>query len=143
MASMPVGIWANLVKSDLDQYLQNRSGMLAGPPNNHGPMDDEDTESWAPNNLLTLTSFGRRGSSTAGSLAINSNMTMSYADIPYFQTEDDRKAAVISGERMIAALKVNPVITFVKPAPDQTVADYVNSVVPLGFQPDVSYQQNV
>ncbi|KAK8092417.1 uncharacterized protein PG998_014902, partial [Apiospora kogelbergensis] len=150
-------IWANPVKSDLDQYLQNRSGMLAGPPNNHGPTRtnaDFEKVAWEtlegslfsdgtprqiqwttriqnpgpPNNLLTLTSFVGRGSSTVGSLAINSNMTMSYADIPYFQTEDDRKAAVISGERMIAALKANPEITFVKPAPDQTVADYVNSV---------------
>lgn len=60
-------------------------------------------------------------------------MTMSYADIPYFQTEDDRKAAVISGEHMIAALKANPEITFVKPAPDQTVADYVNSVSAYGL----------
>ena len=60
-------------------------------------------------------------------------MTMTYAEIPYFQTEDDKKAAVIAGERMIAALKANPNITLVKPAPDQTVADYVNSVSAYGL----------
>ncbi|KAK7980365.1 hypothetical protein PG990_003226 [Apiospora arundinis] len=141
-------IWAKPVQKDLDQYLKDRSGMLAGPPNNHGPMAWETLDGslfsdgtprqiqWTtriqnpgpPNNLLTLTSFVGRGSSTVGRLAINSNMTMTYAEIPYFQTEDDKKAAVIAGERMIAALKANPNITLVKPAPDQTVADYVNSV---------------
>jgi cellobiose dehydrogenase (acceptor) len=30
-------IWDNPVQSDVQQYLQTRSGMLAGPPNNHGP----------------------------------------------------------------------------------------------------------
>lgn len=30
-------IWTNPVQSDVQQYLENRSGMLAGPPNNHGP----------------------------------------------------------------------------------------------------------
>ncbi|KAK8112984.1 hypothetical protein PG984_013510 [Apiospora sp. TS-2023a] len=141
-------IWTNPVQKDVDQYLKDRSGMLAGPPNNHGPMAWETLDGslfsdgtprqiqWTtriqnpgpPNNLLTLTSFVGRGSSTVGRLAINSNMTMSYAEIPYFQTEDDKKAALISGERMIAALKLNPEITLVKPAPRQTVADYVNSV---------------
>lgn len=32
-------IWANPVQSDVEQYLQNRSGMLASPPNNHGPSE--------------------------------------------------------------------------------------------------------
>lgn len=57
-------------------------------------------------------------------------MTISYAEIPYFQTEDDKKACVISGERMIAALKANPEISLVKPASNQTLAEYVNSVSP-------------
>lgn len=55
-------------------------------------------------------------------------MTISYAEIPYFQTDDDKKACVISGERMIAALKADPEISLVKPASNQTVAEYVNSV---------------
>ncbi|KAK8063705.1 cellobiose dehydrogenase-like protein [Apiospora saccharicola] len=139
-------IWTNPVQKDVDQYMKDRSGMLAGPLNNHGPMDDENSEPRPPNNLLTLTSFVGRGSSTVGRLTINSNVgymkstpttpldrsakvtTMTYAEIPYFQTEDDKKAALISGERMTAALKLNPDITMVKPAPDQTVVDYVNSV---------------
>lgn len=57
-------------------------------------------------------------------------MTISYAEIPYFQTDDDKKACVISGERMIAALKANPEISLVKPASNQTVMEYVNSVSP-------------
>ncbi|KAF9873754.1 cellobiose dehydrogenase [Colletotrichum karsti] len=142
------GIWDAPVQGDLDQYLRDRSGMLAGPPNNHGPMAWETLEGslfsdntprqiqWTtriqnpgpPNNLLTLSSFVGRGSSTVGRLAINGNMTISYAEIPYFQTEDDKKAAVIAGERMVAALRANPEITLVKPAPNQTVADYVNSI---------------
>ncbi|KAK7963954.1 cellobiose dehydrogenase [Apiospora saccharicola] len=159
-------IWTNPVQKDVDQYMKDRSGMLAGPPNNHGPMAWETLDGslfsdgtprqiqWTtriqnpgpPNNLLTLTSFVGRGSSTVGRLAINSNVgymkstpttpldrsakvtTMTYAEIPYFQTEDDKKAALISGERMTAALKLNPDITMVKPAPDQTVVDYANSV---------------
>lgn len=32
-------IWANPVQTDVEQYLQDRSGMLAGPPNNHGPSE--------------------------------------------------------------------------------------------------------
>lgn len=55
-------------------------------------------------------------------------MTISYAEIPYFQTDDDKKACVISGERMIAALKADPEISLVKPASNQTVAEYVNTV---------------
>lgn len=55
-------------------------------------------------------------------------MTISYAEIPYFQTDDDKKACVIAGERMIAALKADPEISLVKPASNQTVAKYVNSV---------------
>lgn len=57
-----------------------------------------------------------------------SQLTISYAEIPYFQTDDDKKASVISGERMIAALKANPEISLVKPAANQTVMEYVNSV---------------
>lgn len=57
-------------------------------------------------------------------------MTISYAEIPYFQTEDDKKACVLSGERMVAALKADPEISLVKPASNQTVAEYVNSVSP-------------
>lgn len=55
-------------------------------------------------------------------------MTISYAEIPYFQTDDDKKACIIAGEHMIAALKANPEISVVKPATNQTVAEYVNSV---------------
>lgn len=64
-------------------------------------------------------------------------MTISYAEIPYFQTEDDKKACVISGERIVAALKANPEISLVKPASNQTVAEYVNSVsspLPADFE---------
>lgn len=57
-------------------------------------------------------------------------MTISYTEIPYFQTDDDKKACVLSGERMIAALKANPEISLVKPASNQTVMEYVNSVSP-------------
>lgn len=55
-------------------------------------------------------------------------MTISYAEIPYFQTDDDKKACVISDEGMIAALKADPDIGLVKPASNQNVAEYVNSV---------------
>lgn len=58
-------------------------------------------------------------------------MTISYAEIPYFQTDDDKKACVIAGERMIAALKADPEVSLVKPASNQTVAEYVNSVSQL------------
>jgi hypothetical protein len=57
-------------------------------------------------------------------------MTISYAEIPYFQTDDDKKACLLSGERMVAALKAQPDITLVKPASNQTVMEYVNSVSP-------------
>jgi hypothetical protein len=57
-------------------------------------------------------------------------MTISYAEMPYFQTDDDKKACVISGERMIASLRANPEISLVKPASNQTVMEYVNSVGP-------------
>lgn len=32
-------IWANPVQSDVEQYVQNRSGMLASPPKSHGPSE--------------------------------------------------------------------------------------------------------
>lgn len=108
-----------------------------------------------PYNLLTLSQFVGRGSSSVGRLAINPNvrhcpprhgqnyfhssrdrkliqracqMSIQYAEIPYFQTDDDKKACVIAGERMVAALKANPDISLVKPASNQTVAEYVDSV---------------
>ncbi|KAG6357061.1 hypothetical protein INS49_014938 [Diaporthe citri] len=140
-------IWANPVQSDVEQYLQNRSGMLASPPNNHGMAWEvldgslfSDGRSrqiqWTtriqnpgpPHNVLSLSQFVGRGSSSVGRLTINSNMTISYAEIPYFQTDDDKKACVIAGERMIAALRADPEISLVKPASNQTVAEYVNSV---------------
>lgn len=57
-------------------------------------------------------------------------MTILYAEIPYFQAEDDKKACILAGERTVAALKADPEISLVKPASNQTVAEYVSSVSP-------------
>ncbi|KAK6825443.1 hypothetical protein PG987_012937 [Apiospora arundinis] len=113
-------IWAKPVQKDLDQYLKDRSGMLASPPNNHGPMAWETLDGslfsdGTPRQIQWTTRIQNPGPpNNLFDIDIVCRPRLVHRWPSCDQLEYDNDA--------------NPNITLVKPAPDQTVADYVNSV---------------
>lgn len=77
---------------------------------------------------MTCSQFLTRGSTSSGTLTIDSNLKMNISVSPYAVTAEDRSAIVKGMETFLNAIRNNPEITITQPADNVTVQDYVNNV---------------
>ncbi|ERT01715.1 hypothetical protein HMPREF1624_00009 [Sporothrix schenckii ATCC 58251] len=135
--------WTKPIVSDEDSYLKNRTGILAQSAPNIGPMfweaikgDDGIVRQlqWtsrvegSTNTSMIMSQYLGRGSVSRGRMVITRRLT-TFVSVPPYLHDDLDKDVVIKGiQNLQAALKNVPNITWITPAPNQTVAEYVNSL---------------
>ncbi|KAJ2998041.1 hypothetical protein NUW58_g451 [Xylaria curta] len=134
--------------TDVNLYLNQRSGILAQAAPNIGPMFFDEIKGadgivrqleWTARvegsggtengNAMTMSQYLGRGSVSRGRMTITKGLTTVVSTVPYLQDKND-VAAVIQGiKNLQAALKNVKSLTWALPAPDTSVEDYVNSMV--------------
>ncbi|ERS96200.1 hypothetical protein HMPREF1624_07109 [Sporothrix schenckii ATCC 58251] len=135
--------WDTPVVSDEDRYLANRTGMLAQAAPNLGPMFWETIRGtdgvirhlqWqarvegASNTSMTITQYLGTGSVSRGRMTITKRLDTFVSTPPYLHDDFDKEAVVRGIENLVKTLSPVANLTWVRPAPNVTVADYVASI---------------
>ncbi|GAB7347298.1 hypothetical protein MBLNU459_g3382t2 [Dothideomycetes sp. NU459] len=140
------GAYTDPITSDKEAYLNSRDGILTQSAPNIGPIAfDEITASdgsvrqlqwtarvegshgFSGNQSMTISQYLGRGSTSRGRLAINKGLTVTVSEVPYLQTDDDVAAVVAGIKNLQKALSSDPKITWLYPASNQTVEDFVSA----------------
>ncbi|KAL1907886.1 hypothetical protein Sste5344_006309 [Sporothrix stenoceras] len=135
--------WTKPIVSDEDNYLKNRTGILAQSAPNIGPMFWEAIKGedgivrqlqWtsrvegSTNTSMIMSQYLGRGSVSRGRMVITRRLT-TFVSVPPYLHDDLDKAVVIKGiESLQASLKNVRNITWITPPSNQTATEYVNSL---------------
>lgn len=135
--------WNTPVASDETTYLANRTGMLAQAAPNLGPMFWESIRGtdggirhlqWqarvegVSNTSMTITQYLGTGSVSRGRMTITKRLDTFVSTPPYLHDDFDKEAVVRGIENLVKTLSPVANLTWIRPAPNVTVVDYVNSI---------------
>ncbi|CAK7231545.1 hypothetical protein SBRCBS47491_007967 [Sporothrix bragantina] len=135
--------WNTPVASDEAVYLANRTGMLAQAAPNLGPMFWESIRGtdggirhlqWqarvegSTNTSMTITQYLGTGSVSRGRMTITKRLDTFVSTPPYLHDDFDKEAVVRGIENLVKTLSGVANLTWIRPAPNVTVVDYVNSI---------------
>lgn len=79
---------------------------------------------------MTITQYLGTGSVSRGRMTITKQLNTRVSTPPYLHDDFDKEAVVRGIENLIANLSPIKNLTWIRPAPNVTAADYVNSVSP-------------
>ncbi|CAK7198034.1 hypothetical protein SEUCBS139899_000692 [Sporothrix eucalyptigena] len=135
--------WNTPIASDEASYLANRTGLLAQAAPNLGPMFWESIRGtdggirhlqWqarvegSTNTSMTITQYLGTGSVSRGRMTITKRLDTFVSTPPYLHDDFDKEAVVRGIENLVKTLSNVANLTWIRPAPNVTVVDYVNSI---------------
>ncbi|OAA59901.1 cellobiose dehydrogenase [Niveomyces insectorum RCEF 264] len=137
------GAWNDPVLSDEKTYLANRTGMLAQAAPNLGPMFWQSIRGtdggirhlqWqarvegSTNTSMTITQYLGTGSVSRGRMTITRRLDTRVSTPPYLHDDFDKEAVVEGIQYIVKTLAQVSNLTWIRPSPNVTVVDYVNSI---------------
>ncbi|RYP93295.1 hypothetical protein DL770_000584 [Monosporascus sp. CRB-9-2] len=136
------------IPADKNMYLDKRSGILAQAAPNIGPLFWEEIRGadgvvrqlqWTarvegsldtPNGIaMTMSQYLGRGAKSRGRMTITPALTTVVSTNPYLRDENDVQAVIQGIKSVKNALKDVPDLVWNHPSENQTVEDYVNSML--------------
>ncbi|RWA11079.1 hypothetical protein EKO27_g4039 [Xylaria grammica] len=140
--------WTKPIPSDQSAYLKNRSGILAQSAPNIGPVFWEEVtgadgkvrqfqwtariegaDQTGSNSTMIMSQYLGRGSTSRGRMTIRQGLDTFVSDPPYLKDVNDKLAVIASIDGLRKALTGYPDLKFSFPPANQTVKDYVDSIV--------------
>ncbi|KAI0106155.1 fungal cellulose binding domain-containing protein [Nemania sp. FL0031] len=134
--------------TDVNLYLNSRSGILAQAAPNIGPMFFDQIKGadgitrqieWtsrvegsggtANGNAMTMSQYLGRGTTSRGRMTITQALTTVVSTLPYLQDKNDVLAVIQGIKNLQGALKNVANLTWALPAPGTTAEDFVNNMV--------------
>ncbi|CAN8106388.1 unnamed protein product [Discula destructiva] len=141
--------WTNPITADKNSYLNSRTGILAQAAPNIGPMMWENIKlsdgttrqlQWTSRvegdssitnstHAMTMSQYLGRGQVSRGRTTINAGLAMSVSTEPFFHNDGDKEAVIQGIANLQAALSGVQGLEWVRPQPNQTAEDYVDSLL--------------
>ncbi|KAI1815815.1 carbohydrate-binding module family 1 protein [Poronia punctata] len=134
--------------TDVNLYLNKRSGILAQAAPNIGPMFFDEIKGadgivrqleWtarvegsggtANGKAMTMSQYLGRGAVSRGRMTITKALTTVVSTVPYLRDPNDVKAVIQGIKNLQSALSHVKNLTWALPPPDMTVEDWVNNMV--------------
>ncbi|KAF3761134.1 hypothetical protein M406DRAFT_64170 [Cryphonectria parasitica EP155] len=141
--------WTDPIEADKDAYLDNRTGILTQAAPNIGPMmwdlitvSDGTTRQlqWTSRvegdstitnstHAMTMSQYLGRGQVSRGRTTISADLSMAVTTEPFFHNDGDKEAVIQGIKNLQAALANVEGLEWVRPMPNQTAEDYVDSLL--------------
>ncbi|KAF2745352.1 GMC oxidoreductase [Sporormia fimetaria CBS 119925] len=135
--------WDEPIQADVDEYLKNRSGILAQVAPNLGPMFWQTIEGsdgivrhiqWQArvegrtNTSMTITQYVGTGTQSRGRMTILPTLNTRVSQAPYLRNAGDKEAVIQGIEYIRGVLSNIGNLTWIVPTVNQTTAEFVNLV---------------
>ncbi|KAJ4396268.1 hypothetical protein N0V93_000487 [Gnomoniopsis smithogilvyi] len=141
--------WDDPIAADKTAYLSSRTGILTQSAPNIGPMMwdsitvsdgttrqlqwtsrvEGDSSITNDTHAMTMSQYLGRGQVSRGRATITSGLSMSVSTQPFFHDDGDKEAVIQGIKNLQTALANVTGLQWIRPAPNQTAEDYVDSLL--------------